>query len=241
MQFSAIIDGFFMVFNDLNSIIVSILNILYKLSYNYFISNQVYLLTNSKIGNDYDNNDAEFVDKVTESVIIDNGSGMITASGESTGESTKSLMLPNVVIRKEANGGGHFAHINNLNDHYLQFYNDQLLMYRELLFAVLIESNKIADWSEMTAIWEHVLADTMREERVVANQLILPANPVEYNVQSCYLSNTAFADIYYGNKMKYDSEATLAEPLFVKYSITSRVPKERTEYSKNTDVTSHTS
>ena len=41
--------------------------------------------------------------------------------------------------------------------------------------------------------------------------------------------------------MKYHSEATLAEPLFVEYiSITSRGPKERAEYSKNTDVTSHT-
>ena len=128
------------------------------------------------------------------------------------------------------------ARINNLNDNYFKFYNARLPMYRDVLFAVLIERNKIVDGNEMTAIWEHALADIMREERIVVNQLIFPGIPVEYKVQSCYLSN--IADFYCGNEIKYHSEATLTEPLFGEYSITSRGPKE-IEYSKNTDVISY--
>ena len=89
------------------------------------------------------------------------------------------------------------AHISNLNDNYLQFCNARLPMYCEVLFAVLIERNKIVDWNEMTAIWEHSLADIMREEQTVANQSILRGNHVKYAVQSCYVCNTALIDLFW--------------------------------------------
>ena len=237
MEFYVIMHVFFMVFNDLNLIVVSILKILSKLSFNYIdiISNQISLLRNTSISNAYNHDN-----QVAESVIIDNGSGMITAT---SGESTESIIFPNVVTGKETNGARHFAHVNNLNDNYLQFDNDQLRMYCELLFAVLIQRSKIACWNEITAIWEHLLADTMRKEGIVTNQLNLLDNRVtmrEYNVQSFYLSNIAFVNFYYGNKIKYDSEAALTETLFEEYGITSRGREERIEYSKDTNVTSHT-
>ena len=233
MQLYVIMDAFFTDLIDFNVIIVQILKILSDFSSSYITDNQIYSLTNSNIcNNGYENDDQEFIDQVSESVITDNGSGMIKAGSD---ESTKSFMLPNVVICKVTNDAEHLTRINNLND-YLQFYTDLLTMY----FELLIERNKTRYLNEMTAIWEHLLSDTMEKETIVTNQLILPAHPVaikEYNVQT---SNTAFANCYCGDKMKYDPEATLTETSFKQYGITARGHEQRIECSKNTDVTYHT-